>query len=119
MKKYANTIQKEIIDFLESKNHYATNIEKTSKRGESDILACINSRFFAIEVKTTDKMSYNQFAKRQQILDAGGYYLVIHSLSEFKLLYNAYINNDLYALKVHIDYYTDIFEIFKGNPINF
>ena len=48
-------VQSEIIAYLESLNAYVVKVVRANKAGVSDILACLNGRFIAIEVKATGK----------------------------------------------------------------
>lgn len=47
-------IQKKIITYLESVGAYVVKVITANKSGVPDILACLNGRFIAIEVKTPE-----------------------------------------------------------------
>lgn len=47
-------IQKKIITYLESIGAYVVKVITANKSGVPDILACLNGRFIAIEVKTPE-----------------------------------------------------------------
>lgn len=53
MSKTEQALQKEIIDYLESKGHYVIKTIKTNKAGVPDIVICTmdSGKFYAIEVK--------------------------------------------------------------------
>lgn len=44
--------QKKITDFLEKQGAYVVKVITANKKGVPDIIACLNGRFIAIEVKT-------------------------------------------------------------------
>lgn len=82
----ATILQKKIITYIEQNlAGYAVNIEKSSKRGTPDILACINSKFYAIEVKFgSDTEKPLQLHVLEKIKKAGGIGFFCHSFEEFK-----------------------------------
>lgn len=50
-------VQKKIIKYLESLGAWTVKTITTNKRGTPDVLACLDGRFIAIEVKAPGKMS--------------------------------------------------------------
>lgn len=55
--------------------------------GIPDIIACVNGRFVAFEVKTTSgKATKLQEATIRKILNAGGVAAVVHSVDEAKVI---------------------------------
>ena len=60
--------------------------------GTSDIKACINGRFVAIEVKMKDSQSDNQKSYQDKIEKAGGEYWIVRSFSDFLDRYNNFVN---------------------------
>ena len=74
------TIQKEIIKYLESIGSYTIKTIKTSKAGTPDIIACLNGRFIAIEVKRRgNKPTPLQLVKLDKIKESGGIAFVAYS----------------------------------------
>lgn len=68
-------LQKKIITYLESLGAWTVKTITTNKRGTPDILACLDGRFIAIEVKAKGKL--NTVSKIQEhqlntITDKGG-----------------------------------------------
>ena len=51
------TLQKAIIKWLESQNAWIIKTIQVNRRGCPDILACLNGKFIAIEVKAPGKLS--------------------------------------------------------------
>lgn len=68
-------VQKKIIKYLESLGAWTCKTITTNKRGTPDILACLDGRFIAIEVKAPGKMStvteIQQF-QLDKITESGG-----------------------------------------------
>jgi Holliday junction resolvase len=58
------TVQKTILNYLDSIGAYTVKTITTNKKGTPDILACLNGRFIAIEVK--DKGKLRNVTKLQQ-----------------------------------------------------
>jgi len=74
------TIQKEIIKYLESIGAYVIKTIKTNRAGTPDIITCLNGRFIAIEVKHKgNKATPLQLAKIEQIRASGGIAFVAYS----------------------------------------
>jgi len=56
MKKIAEkVIQKEILDYLKSKNYYVIKVVVANVSGVPDILCCKDGKMYGIEVKATGK----------------------------------------------------------------
>jgi Holliday junction resolvase len=55
MSKSESQIQKEIVDYLESKGHYVIKIVRANKVGVADLAVCYDGRYIAIEVKAIGK----------------------------------------------------------------
>lgn len=80
-------IQSNIIKYLESEGHYVVKVITASKKGVPDLIACINGRFVAIEVKrpeTKTGTSKLQEYNLKKVDKAGGYTLVAWSLDVVK-----------------------------------
>ena len=85
IKKYnkETNLQNDILMLLEAYGYPAYNIIQASKSGVSDILACVEGRFVAIEVK----LEYNQPSalqerKQQKIRTAKGFAIVAKHLED-------------------------------------
>jgi len=77
------TIQKEIIKYLESIGAYVIKTIKTNRAGTPDIIACLDGRFIAIEVKRKgNKPTPLQLAKIEQIRASGGMAFIAYSKDE-------------------------------------
>lgn len=79
------TIQHNIIKFLESKGHYVVKVIQASKAGVPDLLACINGRFVGLEVKKPDKVkntSKLQVYNLEKIKESGGRGYIVSSVKE-------------------------------------
>lgn len=62
---------------------YVVNVMVASKSGTPDLLACINGKFFAFEIKGTgDTKKALQDEKLKQIADAGGCGGYVHELKD-------------------------------------
>lgn len=81
-------VENKIKDYLDSIGSYyiKTHGSMFSKAGTPDIIACINGRFVAIEVKRAEggEVSALQKAKIKLIQQAGGIAFVASSLEETK-----------------------------------
>lgn len=60
-------LQKKIITYLESLGAWTVKTISTNKRGTPDILACLDGRFIAIEVKAPGKLSTLSAIQQHQI----------------------------------------------------
>ena len=79
------TIQKQILNWLKSEGFWAVKIMQCNKNGTPDILACIDGRFFGIEVKFTGKIrnvSKIQQFQLDQIAVSGGSAFATDSLQD-------------------------------------
>ena len=65
--------------------------KSNTELGASDIVANINSKFVAIEIKMKDRQSEHQKNYQQKIEASGGTYILIRSFEEF---YNWYQNEN-------------------------
>ena len=80
-------LQNNILMYLEALHYPAYNIIVSSRSGTSDILACIEGRFAAIEVKAgKDIVSALQYEKQRKIRAAGGYAIIARSLDDVAML---------------------------------
>ena len=77
-------VQKQILDYLKTKNHYVIKTIVTNKKGVPDILGCsCQGRMFAIEVKAPGKkqeVSALQMYNITEIKRRGGISLVADSV---------------------------------------
>lgn len=72
-------------------------IKSSTRKGASDIVAAINGKMIAIEVKnanTKDTMRDNQVKEQKRVQDAGALYVVITSVTEFFSWYQKYLDNN-------------------------
>ena len=80
-------VQKKIIKYLESLGAWTCKTITTNKRGTPDVLACLDGRFIAIEVKAPGKMStvseLQQF-QLDKIAATGGNAIAADSLEKVK-----------------------------------
>lgn len=80
-------VQKKIIKYLESLGAWTVKTITTNKRGTPDVLACLDGRFIAIEVKAPGKMStvseLQQF-QLDKISATGGIAIAADSLEKVK-----------------------------------
>ncbi len=77
-------IQADILQYLEAQSYYGVNVIAASKSGTHDIIACINSYFFSIEIKGKgDTVKRLQGSKADKVVKAGGVAMVVYSLEEF------------------------------------
>jgi len=81
------TIQKKIIDYLESKGYYVVKVIKANKAGVADLTVCKDGKYIAIEVKT-DKNKNGVTALQKFHLDlvkkSGGVAFVATSVEDVK-----------------------------------
>lgn len=77
-------LQKRILDFLSSRGAYAVKIISANHSGVPDILACVNGKFVAIEVKNGTKLSELQEYNIRKIQEAGGIAIVSTSLDDIR-----------------------------------
>lgn len=93
----ANNLTKAIVNFIINEGGHATRINttgiydpkrnvfrKNNSRGIADIIACINGKYIAIEVKIgKDKQSKYQIDFEAKIKSSGGKYWKVSSMNEF------------------------------------
>lgn len=80
----ASQVQGKIIKYIFAMGGYAVNVITASKAGTSDLLACIEGRFFSIECKVgKNKASALQLEKLNEVRQAGGVGMVVYSLEDF------------------------------------
>lgn len=83
--KSESKIQKEILDYLHSQGAWTVKTIQCNKAGVCDILACMDGRFIALEVKTEiGKASALQERTIKQINHAGGIAAIVRSVEEVK-----------------------------------
>ena len=116
----ANGLTKCVIDFLKLNGHFAQRVNTTglpvdkrktftdvlgntrqigsvtwrksnTELGASDIVANLNGRFIAIEIKQKDKQSEHQKAYQQKIEASGGTYIIVRSFDEFYKWYQNFL----------------------------
>lgn len=80
-------VENKIKKWLEQNNHWYFKVHGGAfqKTGVPDIIACINGKFVAIEVKRSDGgiVSELQKAQIQKIKNSGGLVGVAHNIEEF------------------------------------
>jgi Holliday junction resolvase len=92
-----STVQSAIIKWLESQGAWVVKTIQVNKRGCPDILACLNGRFVAIEVKAPGKLSTVTPIQQYQIvhiIEAGGIAIAADSLDAVK----KYLHEVLHAV---------------------
>jgi Holliday junction resolvase len=80
-------IQKKITNWLEAEGYYVVKIVSATKAGVPDVLACVNGKFLAIEVKTSetrDNVSPLQVYNLQKVIKSGGDAIVAWELEQVK-----------------------------------
>ena len=76
-------LQNKILKWLRSNGYYAEKIILASRRGTADIISCVRGYYVAIEVKAPGKqLTELQDYRRRCIQEAGGIYIVAHSLDD-------------------------------------
>ena len=86
-------LQKKIITYLENLGAWTVKTIQTNKRGTPDVIACLDGKFIAIEVKAVGKLSTLTAIQQyqiDQIIAAGGTAFAADSLEMVNkgLLYN-------------------------------
>lgn len=84
-------LQKKIIDLLHSKGAWTVKTITCNKSGVPDILACLDGRFIAIEVKNPNGKGVTSALQKRnikQINRAGGISAVVISVEEVEELLN-------------------------------
>lgn len=81
-------LQSKIIKELEKQGAWVVKVISANKRGTPDLIACLNGKFYAIEVKAPGKLStVSEIQKYQlkKITEAGGVAIIsdnsIHALT--------------------------------------
>lgn len=78
-----------VMAYLEDRNCYVTNIIASSKAGTSDLIACINGRYVALEIKGKgDTLKPLQAQKLKSVIAAGGIGMEVRSINDAILAYN-------------------------------
>jgi Holliday junction resolvase len=76
-------LQNKIINYLKSENIYHFKVISANKAGIPDIIACVDGKFFAIEVKTeVGVVSKLQHYNIKLILRSNGYAVIARSLED-------------------------------------
>ena len=76
-------IQAKITKYIVASGGYVVKVVQASKAGVPDILACVNGKFYGLEVKTpTGRPSALQLANIEMIRQAGGIAEVVRSVAE-------------------------------------
>jgi hypothetical protein len=93
-----NAITNQVINYLLYNGHFASRIQSQGqysptrgrwikskvRRGIGDIIACVNGKFWMIEIKTgKDRQSDFQKSVEQDVNKAGGVYLIVRTLGDF------------------------------------
>jgi len=79
-------LQQECVKYLKSKGIYYINIYGSGRtaKGAPDIIACINGKFVAFELKVEDGViAPSQRIHEKNIRKSGGYHFYPRSLEEF------------------------------------
>lgn len=79
-----SSIQKQILNYLRSKERvWPVKVIVSNRNGTPDILACVDGRFVAIEVKTpTGRLTKLQKYHIDRIIEAGGVAFVATSVDD-------------------------------------
>lgn len=100
VKSPANQLTNDVISHIILTGGWATRINSmgrvlngkyipgSTQKGVSDIMACINGKFIAIEIKIKDKLSEDQIKFSKQIEKSGGKYFVVHNIDEYFSILN-------------------------------
>lgn len=76
-------LQSQIIKYITARGGYAVKVITATKAGVPDIIACLDGKFYGIEVKVGDnKPSPLQLANLRQIAKAGGIDILAYSLDD-------------------------------------
>jgi Holliday junction resolvase len=82
-------IQKKIIKYLEMQDAFCFKVIAANKNGIPDIIACVDSVFYGIEVKKPGgRVSKIQEIQLSRIEAAGGVKLVAYSVDDVRKLFN-------------------------------
>jgi len=87
-------IQSAILNYLKFLGAWTVKTVTTNKSGTPDILACLDGKFVAIEVKDTGKKANPlQLAQIRRIRKAGGIAFETDNVEEAKRILNGYLKN--------------------------
>ena len=93
-----NALTNSVINYILYNGHFASRIQSQGqysptrgrwikskvRRGIGDIIACVNGKFWMIEIKTgKDRQSDFQKSVEQDVIKAGGVYLIVRTLGQF------------------------------------
>lgn len=79
-------LQAKILAYIKAKGGYTVKVVTATKKGVPDIIACIDGKFYGIEVKVgRNKASPLQEANLRQIQEAGGVGILAYSVQDIKL----------------------------------
>ena len=80
-------IQKEIITYLKSIGAYTFKTISSNRGGIPDVIACIDGKFIALEIKRPGREATPlQKLEIQKIINAGGVAVVVSSIYEVKTI---------------------------------
>ena len=86
MDKLEKDLQSKVIKYLKSKKIYYLNLygDSMSGKGKPDIIACINGKFVAFELKVgNNNMQADQIIHKKRIVKSGGLHFSPYTLDEF------------------------------------
>lgn len=95
--KDANGLTACVVDFINFSGGWATRVNSqgqwveamkkwipsNTEKGTPDVIACIDSHFYGIEIKMKDKQSDDQKKVEAKIAAAKGHYMIVRSFEEF------------------------------------
>ena len=82
-------IQRDIIEFLESRGAYVVKVILSNKRGTADLLCSINGLFVAFEIKDTNKTADPlQIDKLSKVIKSKGFAFVVDNLEDAKNIFS-------------------------------
>jgi hypothetical protein len=100
-----NDLTQSIIKYLKARGFYAVRIncfgiydpktghwrKSATARGTADIHACIRGYHLSIEVKSgSDRQSSQQKETEWQVINAGGFYLIVNDFAQFHHWFNEF-----------------------------
>lgn len=78
-------LSSKVIQLLEERGYIVTNVIAAGKAGTSDLIACINGRYTALEIKGKgDTLKPLQADKLNKVIKAGGIGVVVRSLEDVR-----------------------------------
>lgn len=84
-------LQAKCTEYLREKGVYHKKIILANSAGTPDILACINGKFIAFELKAPDgKPTALQLHNQRKIKESGGECFIIYSFHQFRDIVNEY-----------------------------